>query len=76
MGLDSIFALFGFSEGDNKDLKKMKDDLEVYKETPPFRVGMFVKIIMNGNVFKKQIIDGNYPKYILENINKFKNWII
>ena len=57
MGLDSIFALFGFNEGDNKDLKKMKADLEVYKETPHFRVGMFVKMIMNGNVFKKQVVN-------------------
>ena len=55
MGLDSIFALFGFSEGDNKDLKKLKVDLEDYKETPHFRVGMFVKMIMNGNNFKKQV---------------------
>jgi len=33
-------------------------------------------IIGRADVFEKQIIDGNYPKYILENINKFKNWII
>ena len=44
MGLDSIFALFGFSEDNNKDLKKLKVDLEDYKETPHFRVGMFVKM--------------------------------
>jgi hypothetical protein len=56
MGLDSIFALFGFSEEDDKDLNKMKVDLEVYKETPHFRVGMFVKMIMNGNIFKKQVV--------------------
>ena len=56
MGLDSIFALFGFSEGDDKDLNKIKVDLEVYKETPHFRVGMFVKMIMNGNTFKKQVV--------------------
>ena len=56
MGLDSIFALFGFSEDNNKDLKKLKVDLEDYKETPHFRVGMFVKMIMNGNNFKKQVV--------------------
>jgi beta-1,4-mannosyl-glycoprotein beta-1,4-N-acetylglucosaminyltransferase len=33
-------------------------------------------IIGRADVFEKQIIDANYPKYILENINKFKNWII
>jgi beta-1,4-mannosyl-glycoprotein beta-1,4-N-acetylglucosaminyltransferase len=33
-------------------------------------------IIGRADVFEKQIINGNYPKYILENINKFKNWII
>lgn len=57
MGLDNIFALFGFSEGDGDKLKKMKVDLDIYKETPYFKVGMFIKMIINGNTFKKQVVN-------------------
>lgn len=59
MGLDNIFALFGFSkdEDDEKGNKKMEKELSVYKETPHFKLGMFYKLIMNGTSFKNQIID-------------------
>ena len=33
-------------------------------------------IIGRNDVFKKQEIDNSYPKYILDNINIFQNWII
>jgi hypothetical protein len=33
-------------------------------------------IIGRTDVFEKQIIDGNYPKYILDNVSKFEDWII
>jgi hypothetical protein len=38
MGLNSIFALFGFPEGDKnpEELKKMKTELSAYKKTPSF----------------------------------------
>jgi len=60
MGLNSIFALFGFPEDDNKnskEIKNMKAELSAYKETPDFKLGMFYKLIMNGTTFKKQILN-------------------
>jgi cation transport ATPase len=59
MGLNGIFALFGFPE-DNKnpeDTKKLKAELSAYKETPHFKLGMFYKLIMNGTTFKKQVLN-------------------
>ena len=35
-----------------------------------------VDLIGRGHRYKKVEIDENYPKYIFENYNKFKNWII
>jgi hypothetical protein len=55
MGLGGIFALFGFSDDDNLD-KKTKKDLDDFKQTPHFRVGMFTKMILNGISFKKQVV--------------------
>ena len=47
MGLGGIFALFGFSDDEDLD-KKTKKDLDDFKQTPHFRVGMFTKMILNG----------------------------
>jgi hypothetical protein len=55
MNLGGIFALFGFSDEDNLD-KKTKKQLEDFKTTPYFKVGMFTKIILNSLNFKKQVI--------------------
>jgi len=55
MNLGGIFALFGFSSEDDLD-KKSKKDLESFKSTPYFKVGMFIKMISNGLNFKKQVI--------------------
>ena len=33
-------------------------------------------IIGRNDIFKKQEINDSYPKYILDNINKFQDWII
>lgn len=59
MKLGGVFALFGFPDDDNnsKDNKKIKEELEAYKETPYFKLSMFYKLIMNGNAFKKQILN-------------------
>ena len=56
MALDNIFSLFGFPDKDNDELKKLEADLEVFKETPHFKLGMFHKLIMNGSLFSKQVI--------------------
>ena len=55
MSLGGIFALFGFPE-DSKEEKKLKKELEAFKETPHFRIGMFIKMISQGIVFKKQLL--------------------
>jgi len=59
MGLSNIFALFGFPEGggDSKEDKKLKADIDAYKKTPHFKLGMFYKLIMNGTNFKKQVLN-------------------
>jgi hypothetical protein len=54
MSLNKIFSLFGFP--DNEENKKIELELEIYKETPHFKLGMFQKLILNGNAFSKQII--------------------
>jgi hypothetical protein len=56
MALDNIFSLFGFPDKDNEDRKKLEADLDVFKETPHFKLGMFHKLIMNGSLFSKQVI--------------------
>jgi hypothetical protein len=58
MSLNNIFALFGFSEEDdkNKDSGKLENDLMAFKETPQFKLGMFHKLIMNGNLFKEHVL--------------------
>ena len=56
MALDNIFSLFGFPDKDGDDHKKLEADLEVFKETPHFKLGMFHKLIMNGSLFSKQVI--------------------
>jgi hypothetical protein len=56
MALDNIFALFGFPDKDDDDRKKLEADLEVFKETPHFKLGMFHKLIMNGSLFSKQVV--------------------
>ncbi len=55
MNLGGIFALFGFSDENGID-KKTKRDLEEFKQSPHFKLGMFTKMILNGMNFKKQIV--------------------
>jgi hypothetical protein len=56
MALDNIFSLFGFPDKDDEDRKKLEDELDVFKETPHFKLGMFHKLIMNGSLFSKQVV--------------------
>jgi hypothetical protein len=55
MSLGGIFALFGFSDEEAED-KKIKKELEEFKNTPHFKIGMFSKMILNGMNFKKQVV--------------------
>jgi hypothetical protein len=56
MSLDNIFSLFGFSEEGKEDLKKIEVELDMFKDTPHFKLGMFHKLIMNGSLFSKQVV--------------------
>jgi hypothetical protein len=55
MNLNSVFSLFGFSE-ENDENKKIKAELEAFKKSPVFKLGMFKKMILNGVMFKKQVL--------------------
>jgi len=52
--LDGVFALFGFPD-DGED-KKIEKEIEDFKNTPHFKIGMYVKLLLNGLTFKKQIV--------------------
>ena len=56
MALDNIFSLFGFPDKDDDDRKKLEAELDIFKETPHFKLGMFHKLIMNGSLFSKQVV--------------------
>ena len=56
MAFDHIFSLFGFPDEGKEDLNKMEQELDMFKDTPHFKLGMFQKLIMNGNLFSKQVI--------------------
>ena len=54
MDIDNVFGLFGFGKDKNKN-KKLENDLEEFRNTPQFKVGMFYKMIWNGNNFRDQL---------------------
>jgi hypothetical protein len=56
MALDNIFTLFGFPGKDDEERKKLEAELDIFKETPHFKLGMFHKLIMNGSLFSRQVI--------------------
>lgn len=52
MDMNKIFGLFsGGSEDD-----KIKENLDTFKKTPYFKIGMFKKLLINGLNFKKSVI--------------------
>ena len=57
MSLKGIFGLFGTPEDDDKFKKEIDESLDVFKETPYFKVGMFCKMIKNGSNFTKQLLN-------------------
>ncbi len=52
MDIRKIFNLFS---NDNEE-EKLVENLETFKKTPLFKIGMFVKLIMNGINFKTQLL--------------------
>tara|TARA_R110000823_G_scaffold192608_1_gene324182 strand:- start:204 stop:650 length:447 start_codon:yes stop_codon:yes gene_type:complete len=54
MDIENIFGLFEDSENFNKE---DKDNIKSFKSSPLFKVGMFKKLVWNGNNFRGEIID-------------------
>jgi hypothetical protein len=42
MALEDIFSLFGFSDDGKEDLKRIEVELDMFKDTPHFKLGMFL----------------------------------
>ena len=57
MNLEKIFDLFGFFDQNKPTDKSMELDIEEYKSTPHFKINMFIKLINNGIIFRRQVID-------------------
>ena len=55
MNLENIFGLFSDS-GEGK-VPKNELDLDHFKESPTYKVGMFKKIVLNQHVFQKKLIN-------------------
>jgi hypothetical protein len=55
MSIKGVFALFGFPDEEDPELLKLEAELDDYKESPHFKLGMFHKLIMNGHLFSKQV---------------------
>ena len=53
MDIENIFGLF--EENENFD-KEDKDNIKSFKNSPLFKVGMFKKLVWNGNNFRDNII--------------------
>lgn len=56
MNLTGVFALFGFPEDKDDKWDKQQKELEDFKESAYFKIGMFKKLIRNGTSFKKQVV--------------------
>jgi hypothetical protein len=55
MSIKNVFTLFGFPDEENPERLKLEAELEDFKESPHFKLGMFHKLIMNGHLFSKQV---------------------
>ncbi len=54
MGLEDFYrSLFG----KNDELAKMEEEIEMWQDTPRYKVGMFFKLITNGSKLRRQIIN-------------------
>ena len=51
MNINNIFSLFGSNDKDDKE------DLDAFKDSPLFKVGMFKKMIWNGKGFRDQVLN-------------------
>lgn len=52
MGLEDFYrSLYGKKD----ELTKMEEEIDEWKDTPRYKMGMFVKLIINGTIFRKQL---------------------
>ena len=52
MGLEDFYrSLYGKKD----ELTKMEEEIDEWKDTPRYKMGMFVKLIVNGTIFRKQL---------------------
>jgi hypothetical protein len=56
MSLNGVFALFGFPEDKDDNKGSQKKEIEDFKKSAAFKIGMFKKLIRNGILFKKQVV--------------------
>jgi hypothetical protein len=74
MGLEDFYrSLYNRKD----ELSKMEEEIEEWKDTPRYKFGMFVKLIINGNIFRRQLIQffdknekievGNAGEFIMYN---------
>lgn len=54
MDWEKVFSLFGSDESGSNSY--YEDELEDFKNSPLFKIKMFMKLILNGIGFKKQVI--------------------
>ena len=52
MDLSRFFSFFN----NRPQAEEIFENLDTFKKTPLFKIGMFIKLIMNGMSFKKQVI--------------------
>jgi len=80
MAFENIFSLFGFGEDESEDKdKQIEEELEMFKDTPHFKLGMFYKLIMNGNLFSKQIFkffEKSDPELNMEGVDQAGEYIM
>ena len=55
MSLEGIFNIFSFFD-ENEPNKKIKQEIEGYTSTPHYKIKIFIKLIINGKIFKQQLI--------------------
>jgi len=52
MGLEEFYnSLFG----KKKTYQEIEDEVNTWKDTPRYKIGMFVKLVINGTIFRNQL---------------------
>jgi hypothetical protein len=57
MNINEIFGLFGFNKNNDNSPKQPQEEIDDFKSSPHFKVGMFYKMIVNGQNFHQQLME-------------------